>query len=56
MMDRRAFISGITGGLLAAPLAAEAQRAGKVPRIAFITTTSPENPSPPYRRLPPGPA
>ena len=32
-MDRRAFISGIAGGLLAAPLAAEAQPAGKVYRI-----------------------
>ena len=27
-MDRRAFISGITGGLLAAPLAGKAQQAG----------------------------
>jgi hypothetical protein len=31
-MDRRAFISGITGGFLAAPLAAQAQLAGKVRR------------------------
>jgi hypothetical protein len=29
-MDRRAFISGVTVGFLAAPLAAEAQQAGKV--------------------------
>jgi len=35
-MDRRAFISGMTLGLLAAPLAAEAQPAGKVPRIGFL--------------------
>jgi hypothetical protein len=28
-MDRQAFITGIAGGLLAAPLAAEAQPAGK---------------------------
>jgi putative ABC transport system substrate-binding protein len=35
--DRRAFISGITLGLLAAPLAAEAQQqAGKVYRIGFL--------------------
>jgi putative ABC transport system substrate-binding protein len=42
-MDRRTFLATVTGGLLAAPLAAEAQQAGKVPRIAFLTTTSPEN-------------
>ena len=35
-MDRRAFISGITVGLLAAPLAAEAQQAGKVYRIGLL--------------------
>ncbi len=42
-MDRRAFIAAVTGGLLAAPLVAQAQQAGKIPRIAFLTTTSPEN-------------
>ena len=36
-MDRRTFISGIAGGLLAAPLAAGAQPAAKVPRIGFLT-------------------
>ncbi len=46
-MKRRAFIGTVAGALLTAPLAAEAQPAGKVPRIAFITTTSPENSSPP---------
>jgi putative tryptophan/tyrosine transport system substrate-binding protein len=35
-MERRAFISGITGGLLAAPLAVEAQQAGKVARIGYL--------------------
>ena len=40
-MDRRAFISGITLAFLSAPLAAGAQPAGKVPRIGFISTTSP---------------
>jgi ABC-type uncharacterized transport system substrate-binding protein len=35
-MDRRAFISRITVGLLAAPLAAEAQQASKVWRIGYI--------------------
>ena len=35
-MDRRAFIGTVAGGLLAAPLAAEAQRA-KIPRLCFLT-------------------
>jgi hypothetical protein len=34
-MDRREFIFGIAGGLLAAPLAAGAQPAGKVRRIGY---------------------
>jgi hypothetical protein len=37
-MDRRAFISGITLGLLAAPLAAEGQQAGKIARIGLLRT------------------
>ncbi len=36
MIDRRSFISGITFGLLAAPLAAEAQPAGKVYKIGLL--------------------
>jgi ABC-type uncharacterized transport system substrate-binding protein len=43
VMERRAFLVG-AAALLAAPLAAEAQQAGNVPRIAFITTSSPEIP------------
>ena len=42
-MDRRAFIHTLTGGLLAAPLAAQAQPAGKVYRIGYLaggTSTS----------------
>jgi putative ABC transport system substrate-binding protein len=39
-MDRRAFISTLAGGLLAAPLAAEAQPAGKVWRIAYLGNSS----------------
>jgi putative tryptophan/tyrosine transport system substrate-binding protein len=39
-MDRRRFLLTSLAGALAAPLAVEAQ-AGKVPRIAFLTTTSP---------------
>jgi len=41
MISRRAFIDGLAFGLLAAPLAVEGQPAGKVPRIAVLTTTSP---------------
>ncbi len=36
MMDRRAFISGITAGLLAAPLAAEAQDRTSLPHIGVL--------------------
>ena len=36
-MPRRAFIAVIAGGLLAAPLAAEAQPAGKVVRIGYLS-------------------
>ena len=35
-MDRRAFIGTLAGGLLAAPLAAEAQPAGKLWRIGVF--------------------
>ena len=35
-MDRRAFIGSLAGGLLAAPLAAEGQPAGKTPRIGVL--------------------
>ena len=35
-MDRRAFLATLTGGLLAAPLAAAAQQAGKVWRIGYL--------------------
>ena len=40
-MDRRTFISGITCGLLTAPLAAEAQPAGKIPRVGILAQNSP---------------
>ncbi len=36
MITRRAFIASLAGGLLAAPLAAEAQKAGKVWRIGLF--------------------
>ncbi len=35
-MDRRAFLGTLTGGLLAAPLAAEGQQAGKIYRIGML--------------------
>ena len=35
-MDRRAFLGTVAGGLLAAPLAAEAQPAGKVYRVGIL--------------------
>jgi len=37
-MDRRAFLG--TVGLLAAPLAAQAQQAGRVPRIGWLTSSA----------------
>jgi putative tryptophan/tyrosine transport system substrate-binding protein len=39
-MNRRAFIGTLTGGLLAAPLAAEAQQAARVFRIGYLTGNS----------------
>ena len=44
-MNRRTFLCGLTLGTLALPLAAEAQQAGKVPRIGFLFFGSP-GPSP----------
>jgi putative ABC transport system substrate-binding protein len=43
MMDRRAFIGTLAGGLLAAPLAAEAQPAGTKPRLGLLLTGSPSD-------------
>jgi putative tryptophan/tyrosine transport system substrate-binding protein len=40
-MNRRTFVCGLTLGTVSRPLAAEAQ--SKSARVAFITTTSPEN-------------
>ena len=39
-MNRRVFLSAMTGGLLAAPLVAEAQPAGRLARIGLLTTNA----------------
>jgi ABC-type uncharacterized transport system substrate-binding protein len=47
-MDRRAFLSTLAGGLLAAPLAGEAQQASKTYRIGFLSfNRPPADPIPP---------
>jgi putative tryptophan/tyrosine transport system substrate-binding protein len=46
-MNRRAFVTGL-GAVLAVPLAADAQQGGKVPRIGFLSLTSPSD-RPPLR-------
>jgi len=40
-VHRRAFLSTMAGGFLAAPLAAQAQQAGKVYRVGFLGTATP---------------
>jgi hypothetical protein len=40
MMDRRTFVAMLAGGLLAAPLAAEAQQPANAPRIGYLGSTS----------------
>jgi putative ABC transport system substrate-binding protein len=46
-MERRAFLAGTGAVLLAAPLAAGAQPAGKVPRVGYLSVFSASNPYPP---------
>src|SRR6266702_3725680 len=36
-MNRRTFLTGLSAGLLAAPLATEAQQAAKIARIGYLT-------------------
>src|SRR5574342_362852 len=43
-MERRRFIAKLAGGLLAAPLAAGAQKPSRVPRIGWLLTGSLEAP------------
>jgi putative ABC transport system substrate-binding protein len=38
MMERRTFLAMVSGSLLAAPLAAEAQQAAKIARIGYLST------------------
>src|SRR5262245_42632837 len=42
-MDRRAFITVVSGSILAAPLAGEAQQAGKLSRIGVLWGYSPSD-------------
>jgi len=42
LMDRRAFLGTLAGGLLTAPLAVQAHQAGKVYRIGMLETRSTE--------------
>jgi hypothetical protein len=44
-MDRRVFLGTLAGGLLAAPLAAEAQQAAKVPRVGYLAPNPAANPT-----------
>ena len=41
-MDRRTFLGTLSGSLLAAPLAADAQQAGKVYRIGYLSPATPQ--------------
>jgi NAD(P)-dependent dehydrogenase (short-subunit alcohol dehydrogenase family) len=43
-MDRRTFIETLAGGLLAVPLVAEAQQAGKIARIGYLAGNLAANP------------
>ena len=43
-MERRTFLGVITGGLLTAPLAANAQRATKIPHVGFLSPSSVSDP------------
>jgi ABC-type uncharacterized transport system substrate-binding protein len=48
VIDRRAFLGTLTGGLLAAPLAAEAQPAAGLPRVGHLAIAGPtSSPQPP---------
>jgi putative ABC transport system substrate-binding protein len=44
-VHRRAFLSTIAGGLLAAPLGGEAQQSAKMPRVGYLSPGSPSDPA-----------
>jgi len=46
VISRRAFVGSLTGGLLATPLAAEAQKVGKIHQIGHVSLMSPEGMAP----------
>ena len=50
-MERRTFMAMLTGGLVAAPFAAEAQQAAKTARIGWLTINPASNPHPDLGRL-----
>ena len=50
-MERRTFLAMVPAGLLAAPLSAEGQQAGKVYRLGFLGITRPRARSAPYEAL-----
>ena len=45
MTDRRTFLGALASGLLAAPLAAEAQQTAKIARIGYLGTNRAANPN-----------
>jgi hypothetical protein len=45
MMDRRAFITIVGGGILAGPLAIEGQQPSMIPMIGYLSARSPEDTS-----------
>jgi len=47
VIDRRTFLGTLAGGLLAAPLAAWAQPAAKMPRIGVLVPAEPDDPNEP---------
>src|SRR5882672_4878307 len=44
MMERRTFMAMLGGGIVAAPLAAEAQREPKVYRVGILSSDAPQDP------------